>query len=289
MNMGEAAKIISEILKKEICPLVLYHANCFDGFCAAWVANQKLQCAEFVPVQYGQDPPDVNGRQVYILDFSYKRNVLLGMAKVAKSLVVIDHHKTAQEELTDVHADNLTCIFDMNKSGGRLAWEYFFPKNKSNWLVDYMEDRDLWRWRLQSSKEINAFIASYEPSFKLWNDWSARAINLSAWDDFVLQGEAIVRYQDKLAKSLCDKATETEIDGYKILAVNTACLISEVGGKLAKGRPFGATWYSVDGEKQWSLRSTDDGVDVGQVAEKFGGGGHRNSAAFREKVKDGNS
>jgi len=31
--------------------LVLYHANCWDGFCAAWIAHQIYPDAEFVPVQ----------------------------------------------------------------------------------------------------------------------------------------------------------------------------------------------------------------------------------------------
>lgn len=51
-------------------PLVLYHANCWDGFCAAWIARKALGECNFVPVQYGQDPPEVGNREVYILDFS---------------------------------------------------------------------------------------------------------------------------------------------------------------------------------------------------------------------------
>jgi len=56
---------------------VLYHANCPDGFCAAWAAYTVFgDDAEYLPVQYGQDPPDVAGNRVYIVDFSYKREVM---------------------------------------------------------------------------------------------------------------------------------------------------------------------------------------------------------------------
>ena len=52
-------------------PLVLYHANCPDGFCCAWIARKKFGPElDLVPAQYGDDPPNVVGRDVYILDFS---------------------------------------------------------------------------------------------------------------------------------------------------------------------------------------------------------------------------
>jgi len=58
--------------------LVIYHANCMDGVAAAWVAmNALVEPAEFIAAQYGQEPPDVLSKDVYILDFSYKRDVLI--------------------------------------------------------------------------------------------------------------------------------------------------------------------------------------------------------------------
>src|SRR5579859_5737173 len=154
--------------------LVLYHANCADGFTAAWVAWRALKDnAEYVAVNYGQPAPDVTGREVYVLDFSFKRPVMLQMLASAKQLVVLDHHKTAQAELAglQMEADAGQCpskiVFDMTKCGARLTWEHFFSEPVPR-LVRLVEDRDLWLWKLYGSKEISAAIASYPKTFDVW-------------------------------------------------------------------------------------------------------------------------
>jgi uncharacterized protein len=268
--------------------LVLYHANCADGFTAAWIAHLNFgDDAEYVPVQYGQAPPDVLGRDVFILDFSYKRDVLHEMAASANSLVVLDHHKTAQSDLEGFADDNWPTgyftkpliVFDMDKSGARLTWDYFHRGQMAPWIVGYTEDRDLWRWQLPESREINAAVWSYDRTFETW-DWFGAETDLSF---LVTEGRAIERAKSQMIDAICRNAREVEIDGHRILASNTSVLFSEVAGKLAEGRPFGAAWFvRADGKVQWSLRSRDDGVDVSEVAKRHGGGGHRNAAGFEE-------
>lgn len=269
-------------------PLIMYHAGCADGLCAAWVAHRKMPDAEFVPVQYGQEPPDVLGRDVFILDFSYKRPVMERMRESARMLTVLDHHKTAQAELEGFggQSANTLCRFDLNKSGGRLAWEWFFPGEPASWLVDYTEDRDLWRWKLPRSREISAVIASYPFDFDLWDRWNMSANNWNGTPVVLAnEGEAILRYQQRQVDTLCDHASEIDMDGHKVLAVNTPLLQSEIAGKLAEGRPFGAVYFiRDDGKRVWSLRSRDGGVDVSEIAKRHGGGGHRNAAGFEETL-----
>lgn len=81
-------------------PLCIYHGHCDDGFAAAWCVRQAIPDAEFYPGVYQQEPPDVAGRDVLMVDFSYKRPVLLRMAESARSVMVLDHHKTAAEDLS---------------------------------------------------------------------------------------------------------------------------------------------------------------------------------------------
>ncbi len=118
-----------------------------------------------------------------------------------------------------------------------------------------------------------------------WEHWATTPPGCGAWDQFVDAGSAILRYQARLVDSLCEAAREMDLDGHKVMAANTACLFSEVAGKLAEGRPFGAAYFTrSDGKTQWSLRSRDGGVDVSEVAKKRGGGGHRNAAGFETAV-----
>ncbi len=57
--------------------ICIYHANCMDGFGAAWTVFQKFgHDCEFLPAQYGDEIPDVTGKDVYMVDFSYKLDVI---------------------------------------------------------------------------------------------------------------------------------------------------------------------------------------------------------------------
>lgn len=286
---------------------ILYHANCWDGFCAAWVARKILgDDAEYIPVQYGQEPPVIEpGSHLYIVDFSYSRDQLFkwwtpGPDAVSK-LVVLDHHKTAQEALRGFEdecvangMDSPTIVFDMDKSGGRLAWDHFFgndhvqrysnPDDLRPWIVDYTEDRDLWRWKLPMSREVSAALRSHPLDFDLWDafDKYDKEVGLPV---FYNEGSAILRSEAVMIANHVRNAREIEMAGHKILAVNATVLFSDIAGELAKGRPFGAAYFDRgDGRRQWSLRSTDAGVDVSEVAKNRGGGGHRNAAGFEESI-----
>jgi len=83
--------------------LILYHAECADGFGAAWAIWRRYPKAEYRPVKHGEAPPtNLAGHHVVIVDFSYARPTLEAMAKDAASLVVLDHHITAKQTLADL-------------------------------------------------------------------------------------------------------------------------------------------------------------------------------------------
>lgn len=262
--------------------LVLYHGNCPDGFGAALAAWKKFgEQAEYIPVQYGEEPPDVFGRECWILDFSYKRPHLESMKASAKNLYVIDHHRTAEDELAGLDY----CHFDGTRSGAILAWGTFHDWQAFPPLLLYIEDRDLWLWKLPFSREISAAIASYPRDFAIWDRWLQ-----DRWDEFTLpklrtEGEAILRYKGQAIKEHVKHARKIEIDGYNILAVNCSFsnFLSEVAGELAKGRPFGVAWFeNEEGKRVYSLRSTPEGLDVSEIARNHGGGGHKHAAGFQE-------
>lgn len=264
-------------------PLVLYHGNCNDGFCAAYMAWLKFGgTADYIPVNYNQPPPDVVGRTVYILDFSYKRPVLLEIATVAKHITILDHHKTAEAELVDLGWSKVACVFDMNKSGGRLAQEYFWP-DRISWLVDYTEDRDLWRFVLPHSKEVNAYIGIVDHKFESWKEIDKLSCPTYAME----RGSSILDYQSRMVELQCRNARDIELAGYTVPSVNATMLISEIGNQLCKNKPFSATYFiQSTGTVVWSLRSDETGVDVSEIAKQFGGGGHKNAAGFTQPSLD---
>jgi oligoribonuclease NrnB/cAMP/cGMP phosphodiesterase (DHH superfamily) len=262
--------------------LCLYHGGkCLDGFVSAWVVSQFFPQADFVPANYGDAPPNVSGMDVVIVDFSWPRAALLEMKKKAKSLVVLDHHKTAEADLKGLDF----CVFDMEKSGARLAWEFFSDDSKSPWLVDYAEDADLWRWALPYSREVKAYLHSIPWTFEAFDQLVIKkgdSISGVAPLHLVDQGAAILRFKEQMIEAAIRHATEIEMDGHKVMCANVSSteLISDVGHRLAIDRPFSVTYFKKGNTTVYSLRSTPDGIDVSEVAKQHGGGGHRNAAGF---------
>lgn len=264
--------------------LIIHHGfPCMDGFCAAWVLHKFYPEAEYLGAHHGEAPPDVTGQNIIIADFSYDRPTLLAMAEKAQTIVVLDHHKDRQEELVELDF----CVFNIEKSGAHLAWDYLhnsgFPRANGKevpppWIVQYIEDRDLWLWRLPHSKEINAALQSYPHKFAVWDELAERNL-----EEFILEGRATLRYQCQRVGEIIRQAREIEVAGYRVLCANTPILQSEVAAELAKGRPFGVCRHQLDdGRWKYSLRSTikESGIDVAEIAHKYGGGGHPTASSF---------
>jgi oligoribonuclease NrnB/cAMP/cGMP phosphodiesterase (DHH superfamily) len=264
-------------------PIVIYHSPCQDGFTAAWAVWRAHPDWEFFPGKHGDPPPDVTGRSVFMVDFSYKRPAILEMAKQATDITILDHHKTAEADLVDLPS-NVFVDFNMDKSGARLAWEHFHASELVPELVKYVEDRDLWRFSYLETKPLSAYIFSFDYSFVVW-DQIFRIMDEDVHrDEAEKQGNAILRKQEKDTKELLQNKFRTNIAGWDVPVCNLPYTFSsDAGNILAQGEPFGATFYLDEGYAYFSLRSTEEGIDVSQIAVEFGGGGHKHAAGFKVK------
>lgn len=264
-------------------PIVIYHGGCTDGFAAAWAVWRKHRDWEFYPGVYQTPPPDVTGREVYLVDFSYKRDVLLEMAARATEITVIDHHKSAQADLVDM-PHNVRTVFDMNRCGCVLTWEHFHPDTDMPELMLDIQDRDLWIKERLYSDEIIMAIRSYPLQFKIWSTL------MSEWEraSLIDQGKHIARYYNRqvgdLLAAWARSPVWSDIGGYLVPVVNANFqFASELAGRLAEAEHFAAVFWHTSRGVTYSLRSRADGVDVAAIAEKYGGGGHRGAAGFRRE------
>lgn len=276
----------------DIC---IYHANCDDGFAAAYAVWKRFgDAVEYIACQYGNQPPDVTGKDVLIVDFSFKKDVMRDMARSAHRIIVLDHHKTAEAELSDFlqlsaasgpfekrYADRVVqgigVCFNMEKSGCRLAWEYCFgSKDMPEWM-EHVEDRDLWRFNLRATKEVCIAIRSLPRDFELWDMFTTERL--------ANDGVAIRRYVDMIVGNICDTAFEEEIAGHKVpVAACSYDFVSETAHELLHrnpSAPFAACMVRSHNGITYSLRSMDDRMDVSEIAKAKGGGGHRNAAGYR--------
>lgn len=259
--------------------VIIYHKACSDGFCAAWVAQQKWPDAITHAARHGDDPPLVGpADDIFIADFSYSRDVLQVLAGRVNSLVLLDHHVSAAEHLIDLPY----CTFDMQRSGAGMTWDYCFPGQSRPWLVDYIEDNDLWRHALPGSRAVAAVVRSTPFIERAYAALAARGLA-----DVVQQGESLLTYESTILRAAVRNAGRISLAGYHdIPCTNSFVLQSDIGNALAIGAPFAVVWYvRKDGSVQLSLRAAGS-VDVSAVAAQYGGGGHVKSAGCTLAMED---
>lgn len=269
-------------------PLVIYHGNCADGFAAAWVfENYFPEKCDFHPGVYQEDIfalQEISNREVFLVDFSYRREVVERMNFLGAEVTLIDHHKTAIDDLQPLMDDGSILQFcDLKRSGAMLAWDYvnakFNTAHKPPKLIEHIQDRDLWQFKLPNTKEIQATVFSFPYEFEVWDNLMKADIHMLAVD-----GHGILRKHMKDIEELVKVCKRRMlIAGWNVPA---ACLpytmASDAGEMMAVREPFAATYYDrADGMRVFSLRSEEGGKDVASIAALYGGGGHEHASGFR--------
>jgi len=284
--------------------IFIFHSPCDDGFGAAWAVHQRWgDQVEYLPATYGKPAPDperIKGKRILIGDFSFKRPVLEQMGCIARSIVILDHHKTAQEDLGgfpdpafadrnfDAGLDGALPIwaqFDMNKSGARLVWEFCHPGERVPELIQYVEDRDLWRFTLPATRGLTLWLRSHPYDFATWTSIANQLAVDGQRNAVLLQASAIEAFYDQKVTEMTRERHFKTIDGHSVPVVNCSwAFASDVAHALLENfpdAPFAACYYDrADGARTYSLRSEDHRADVSAIAKRYGGGGHRNAAGF---------
>lgn len=315
--------------KPEEVDLVIHH-DCMDGLGAAWAARKLVgDQAEYIPSTWHDVPPDVSGRHVAVLDMAYDRDVLDRLCAEAASLIVIDHHQTAQKELEGFP----NAIFDMSRSGAVLAWWWFHPTDPAKKLKQfeyvrreedgmiigralphltpnillYIEDRDLWKWTMPNSRIVNDAIRAHPWTFEMldrhaeWLEYQpVRLVDIGngvqlfkkqlveEYADGVMLGTLWT--DDRWIETPSSQVPEIKIEGQRhpVAVVQSTCrrICSEIGHEIAKRYPdrVAVVWRYVPTMKQLhvELRQDDEKRPfvLSEIAEAFGGGGHRSAAGF---------
>jgi uncharacterized protein len=270
--------------------IVLYHGNCPDGTGAAWVFlhyNPKIHAR---PVNHGQAPPlDLAGKHVVIVDFSYPFETTMTLQKEVKTLTILDHHKTARTNLTSLPpADNTLIIFDMERSGAQIAWDFVYPYLPRPWFIDYIGDRDLWKFKLPNSKDITAYMNYVTISFDNLERYFADSS--APLEKYAAEGRLINLSSEKEINVAVDGAilcTITLPDKKYTVWLTTASseYRSEIGNRLSKkmGADFAVVWrYNILSDEWYcSCRASDNStIDLSQILKPLGGGGHPKAAGF---------
>lgn len=259
---------------------ILYHAQCPDGFGAAFAAWKKFgEGADYIPVFHGKPVPDgLDGKEVFIADFSYPNGMLVELEKKVARLVVLDHHLGAKEEVIAVREH----VFDEKRSGAGIAWDYFHPTTPRPHLINYVEDGDLYTFTLPHARDVLAYVYTRPFTFESWESIRALLESEVEREKIIAEGASYQEHWNLLIEKIMNQAQLVEFEGYRVyLASAPDMFASDTGNRLARKQPPFALVVKagVDGVSV-SLRS-DGSMNVSDIAKKYGGGGHPAAAGFR--------
>jgi uncharacterized protein len=311
--------------------LVIYHqikdgVDCPDGIAAAWCADRALRDRSDIDgfsvmgCTYQTEAPDVsNYSRIFVLDFSFPRDVIESWLHQGKEVTILDHHKTAQEMIGDVEtfSRHFEFNFNLEESGATLAWRYFNDDREPPAFLEYVRDRDLWNHALPMTAEIHEASANMRYELKKTAELTgipARVLIFAAFDHLATlsQEELIKLMGDRGFELLKPKRNAIETAAarmtYQHLPVTRIDLsipvdipnapiptvklnedgsedrlVLDICSKLYKAIPEASFVACITSNGDWSLRSDKDGsnFDVSAIAKLYGGGGHRNSAGFK--------
>jgi oligoribonuclease NrnB/cAMP/cGMP phosphodiesterase (DHH superfamily) len=278
--------------------VVIYHKNCPDGLASAWCFTKFFNDhpelkVEYVAATHNDPPPDVTNKIVYIVDFSYNKETTLKMLGECAKMTLLDHHKTALP-LADITHPNFSCVFDMDRSGCQITWDYtrgmwtnlekVIPQRP--WFLDDIADRDIWKWSIPESKECTTamFASGYYESMEKFD-----TLKNANRDELVKYGKVLLTEREKQIKAIANRAVlcATIIgECYKVKIVECDhSFASDVGDYLVQNDEtcdFAVMFRYIILKDEWWCSARSKNVDLTTVVKRFDptAGGHPKASGF---------
>jgi hypothetical protein len=263
--------------------VVIYHGNCPDGFGGAWAAWKKFGVkAAYLPAKDRKALPcPIKNKEVYLIDYTYEPDLVEKLVKDNVSVTIIDHHATARPALTLVK----DFLYAIDHSGSVLAWKYFHPGKKVPVLLRYVEDRDIWNWKVPDAREMLMLIDLAPFDFEAWSRMEREFEDPRLRTANVKKGTLLFVHYRSLYEKLLPNAELVTFAGKKVYLLNCPYFFADDLGHVLATRThsFAILWSEAGGRIRASLRSVNN-VDVAKIAKRYGGGGHKRSSAFSFEV-----
>ena len=285
----------------------LYHADCFDGTGAAWVLTKRFPNAICIAVNYKDEPPYAQippGASLYIVDFCYGNEELMTLSSMCKELIIFDHHIGMKDTIARFNemmaaigwSDTHYGVFNNSVSGAKLTWLQLMGDEPVPMIVEYISDRDLWKFELEETKAVMAGLGSYPLDLAVWDRllrWTPaddepveeRDQHQDAIDQLESDGHVILRTHqieiDRITKGTKRTIRLEGLDRDVTLINVPRHLASEALSLIAANEEMAMGYFDSEHYREFSLRSAPNGPDVREIAQRFGGSGHVHAAGFR--------
>lgn len=302
--------------------VIFYHAHCLDGFGAAyivWDYAQKIGRSNvaYVPISYENELEEVKAfisrlvpnkheplSLVMFVDFCPSEATMASVLNnVICKVIVLDHHESRRTLMIAHNMEHeVTAIYSDKLSGVGLTYEYFWGADNTSAmprLLAAIQDRDLWQFKYGGTKDICTALAS---TGNIPRDFASWRLAMFNYPNAVYKGSILNK--DFLAR--CEKVAdtalhttiltgkpptvETNLLAFTAYAVNAAYeYASEVGNILVSRHNIAAiVWQCTErGDVKCSVRSNDKcNTNAKEIAEAFGGGGHKHASSFTIGIKE---
>lgn len=273
--------------------MICYHHNDLDGRCAGAIVLRKYPACRMKEIDYKDYPVFVeevgHSEPVIIVDFSFPPKKMSELFVVTKAVTWIDHHETAKDYAYEFPGPDLPGLRDFSqeckKSGCELTWDYLFLNIPIPEAVRLLGDYDCWRF--DTEEQTNLFqqgmkLKDNNPKSHLWKILlSDELLAKPCIVDIVTAGAFAIRYRDNFCESFRNSyGWHLVWEGYKCYAMNLYMVGSQGFGDLFEKSEVDILLSFVYQEGRWQVSMYSKDIHVGEVAKKYGGGGHKGAAGF---------
>lgn len=204
---------------------------------------------------------------------------------------------------------HISLFFSEEMSGATMGLWFYLQTRKdymdikedklplSMYVTQRVADRDMWKFELSETKEICRHLSNKGGnSPKQFSEFFSYMDFLSLYTKEDLKGQKNfwerekieVEFLTSVCENLSEKAQKAHFDDIAVTAINTIPMTSsETGEFMYKADPQRvALLYSIAGKTVFvSLRSHKDcPITSGEMATRYGGGGHAGAAGFKMEV-----
>ena len=275
---------------------IIYHNRCFDGYTGFYLFMKTDKWAK-KPIVYPDVPsaktvpPDINGKNIIIIDVAYKAHIIKKIAEKCNKLLFIDHHISIKDDIKELKLKKPhEVIYDVNECGATLTWKYFYKTKKMPQFVKYIRDNDIGKWEI---KETLPFISFLEVNFELNPDKNT----LNHWDKLldkkylknaVDTGVKYNEYKNHLIKYNSKQNIIRQFPGpkfkhistkkYNVAVLNNKCPSLSLLGKYVVNNvkcDFALLWSYNMKAKKYIIGLRSNKADISGIAKALGGGGHK--------------
>lgn len=279
--------------------IAYYHSKDLDGICSGAIIQTTHPEATMIGYDYNE-PFDIESnrdKDIIMADVSLPMPQMLELAKIAKSFTWIDHHASAIKEFATLEPQfraipSFKAIIQEGIAACEICDAYYFNRGPfKNEAVRLLGMYDTWR----NKNEEYSWEELVLP-FQFGMRGRCNSLETFPFDllidtglshkaiikNIILEGKAVLKYQEQQNEIRCQAAFETELFGLRAIFLNTPGANSLTFKSVYNPDKHDIMVPFCYEGNYWKFSLyTDKDINVGELAKAMGGGGHKQAAGFK--------